>query len=76
MIRKLLVNDGRSERELLLDGTIVVGRDPSCHINDLDPLLSRRHAEFVAGPDGAYRSRSEKPQRHSRQRQQGARTRC
>ncbi len=33
-------------------GTIVVGRDPSCHINDLDPLLSRRHAEFVAGPDG------------------------
>ena len=53
MIRKLLLNDGRAERELVLKGTIVVGRDPSCHINDLDPLLSRRHAEFVAGPDGA-----------------------
>ena len=52
MIRKLLLNDGRAERELVLKGTILVGRDPSCHINDLDPLLSRRHAEFVAGPDG------------------------
>lgn len=52
MIRKLLLNDGRAERELVLKGTIVVGRDPSCHINDLDPLLSRRHAEFAAGPDG------------------------
>ncbi len=47
MTRKLVVNDGRSERELLLAGTICVGRDPSCHIHDLDPLLSRRHAEFV-----------------------------
>jgi PAS domain-containing protein len=48
VIRKLIIHDGRSERELLLAGTIVVGRDPSCHISDLDPLLSRRHAEFVA----------------------------
>ena len=47
MVRKLVVSDGRTERELLLIGTIVVGRDPSCQLNDLDPLLSRRHAEFV-----------------------------
>ncbi len=54
MIRKLVLNDGRSERELVLKGTIVVGRDPSCHVNDLDPLLSRRHAEFVSGLQGVY----------------------
>lgn len=53
MIRKLIVSDGRGERELLLVGTIVVGRDPECHLNDLDPLLSRRHAEFVAHSTGA-----------------------
>ncbi len=47
MTRKLIIHDGRAERELVLVGTIIVGRDPSCHINDLDPLLSRRHAEFV-----------------------------
>lgn len=52
MIRKLVLNDGRSERELVLKGTLVVGRDPSCHVNDLDPLLSRRHAEFVTGLQG------------------------
>ena len=28
IVRKLLVTDGRTERELLLVGTIVVGRDP------------------------------------------------
>jgi predicted component of type VI protein secretion system len=49
----LIVNDGRHERELLLVGTIVVGRDPACDISeDDDSLLSRRHTEFVAGPDG------------------------
>lgn len=52
MIRKLVLNDGRSDHELILKGTLVVGRDPSCHINDLDPLLSRRHAEFVSGLQG------------------------
>ena len=52
MKRKLVVNDGRSEREVLLVGPIVIGRDPSCHISDLDPLLSRRHAEFVPRPTG------------------------
>jgi hypothetical protein len=52
IVKKLLVNDGRSEREVLLVGTIVVGRDPSCQLNDLDPLLSRRHAEFVPSNKG------------------------
>lgn len=52
IVRKLLVTDGRSEREVLLVGTIVVGRDPSCQLNDLDPLLSRRHAEFVPTAKG------------------------
>ena len=52
VVKKLLVNDGRSEREVLLVGTIVVGRDPSCQLNDLDPLLSRRHAEFVPSGKG------------------------
>jgi pSer/pThr/pTyr-binding forkhead associated (FHA) protein len=47
MTRKLVVDDGRTQRELLLTGTISVGRDPSCHIHELDPLLSRRHAEFI-----------------------------
>jgi len=48
MSRKLVVNDGRHERELLLVGTMVVGRDPTCDISDADPLLSRRHVEFIA----------------------------
>jgi len=52
IVKKLLVNDGRSEREVLLVGTIVFGRDPSCQLNDLDPLLSRRHAEFVPSSKG------------------------
>src|SRR5262249_23174010 len=52
IVKKLLVSDGRSEREVLLIGTIVVGRDPSCQLNDLDPLLSRRHAEFVPSGKG------------------------
>ncbi len=46
--RKLIVNDGRVERELLLVGTLVVGRDPFCDVSDSGELLSRRHAEFVA----------------------------
>jgi pSer/pThr/pTyr-binding forkhead associated (FHA) protein len=52
IVRKLLVDDGRTEREVLLVGTIVVGRDPACQLNDLDPLLSRRHAEFVSSAKG------------------------
>jgi predicted component of type VI protein secretion system len=50
--RKLIVNDGRRERELLLIGKIVVGRDPLCDISDADALLSRRHAEFQSSGDG------------------------
>jgi pSer/pThr/pTyr-binding forkhead associated (FHA) protein len=47
MTRKLVIDDGHTQRELLLTGTVSVGRDPSCHIHELDPLLSRRHAEFI-----------------------------
>ena len=46
-MRKLIVNDGRRERELVLVGRIVVGRDPICDVSEADPLLSRRHAEFT-----------------------------
>lgn len=52
IVRKLIVSDGQTERELLLVGTIVVGRDPACQLNDLDPLLSRRHAEFISTKHG------------------------
>jgi len=45
--RKLIVNDGRNQRERPLAGRVVVGRDPSCHITDTDPLLSARHAEIA-----------------------------
>lgn len=52
MSRKLIVTDGRRERELLLVTKIVVGRDPTCDLSEADPLLSRRHAEFaIAGDD-------------------------
>ena len=47
MNRRLVVDDGRTARELLLVGTLVVGRDPACDISHRDPRLSRRHAEFV-----------------------------
>jgi len=50
--KKLIVTDSRGDRELLLIGTMVVGRDPACDVSDADPLLSRRHAEFVAGARG------------------------
>jgi pSer/pThr/pTyr-binding forkhead associated (FHA) protein len=45
--RKLFVNDGQTEHELLIVGTVSIGRDPACNIHHLDPLLSRRHAEFT-----------------------------
>ena len=47
MTRKLVVADGRTEREVLLVGTLVVGRDPMCEISGDNSLLSRRHAEFA-----------------------------
>lgn len=52
IVRKLLVTDGSSEREVTVVGTLVVGRDPACQLNALDPLLSRRHAEFVSTSHG------------------------
>jgi predicted component of type VI protein secretion system len=52
MSRKLVVDDGRSARELLLVGNMIVGRDPECEISHKDPRLSRRHAEFTVGDDG------------------------
>ncbi len=52
MIRKLIIGNGRSEREILLVGNIVIGRDPACHVSEPDPLLSRRHAEIVANVHG------------------------
>jgi pSer/pThr/pTyr-binding forkhead associated (FHA) protein len=45
---KLLVKDQQGEREVLLVDSLAVGRDPHCDISVPDPLLSRRHAEFVA----------------------------
>ena len=52
MTRRLIVSDGQARRELLLEGTLTVGRDPECEISHADPRLSRRHAEFVPTPDG------------------------
>jgi predicted component of type VI protein secretion system len=51
MSKRLLVRDERGERERLLVGTVTVGRDTRCDISDADPLMSRRHAEFVCRPD-------------------------
>ena len=51
MAKRLLVRDQQGERERLLVGTMTVGRDTRCDISDADPLLSRRHAEFVCRPD-------------------------
>ena len=49
MSRRLIIHGGRQPRELVLVGRMVVGRDPACDVSEADPLLSRRHAEFVAG---------------------------
>lgn len=49
MIRKLVISNGQSERELVIAGRVVIGRDPSCQVCEPDPLLSRRHAEIVTG---------------------------
>ncbi len=56
MSRKLIVSDGRRQRELLIVSKIVVGRDPTCDLSEADPLLSRRHAEFaISGDDVVVR---------------------
>ena len=51
MSRRLIVSGGGRPRELVLVGTLIVGRDPACDISETnDPLMSRRHAAFNAGP--------------------------
>ena len=50
--RKLVVRDGDRVREVLLVGTVTVGRSPTCEISAADPRLSRTHATFnVVGDD-------------------------
>jgi pSer/pThr/pTyr-binding forkhead associated (FHA) protein len=50
MSKRLIVSGGSRPLELVLVGTIVVGRDPACDISEsADPLLSRRHAAFNLG---------------------------
>ena len=46
--QKLIVRHGSQVREVLLVGTVSVGRNPSCEISAADPQLSREHAEFRA----------------------------
>ena len=52
MSRHLVLDDGRSQRELMLRERLTVGRDPDCDVSDADPRLSRRHAEFSLTPFG------------------------
>ena len=52
MSRRLVLDDGRSERELVVRERMTVGRDPGCDITDSDPRLSRKHAEFQATASG------------------------
>jgi len=47
MSHRLQVKDQQGEREVLLIDSLAVGRDPRCDISAADPLLSRRHAEFL-----------------------------
>jgi pSer/pThr/pTyr-binding forkhead associated (FHA) protein len=50
--RHLILDDGRSQRELVIRERMTVGRDPACDVSDADPRLSRRHAEFRLTPQG------------------------
>lgn len=51
-MRRLVLDDGRTQRDLVIRERMTVGRDPSCDISDADPRLSRRHAEFMATANG------------------------
>lgn len=51
-MRRLVLDDGRIQRDLVIRERMTVGRDPSCDISDSDPRLSRRHAEFLATSQG------------------------
>jgi len=50
--RRLLIDDGHIQRELVLADNALVGRDPQCDISYAGPRLSRRHAEFRVTADG------------------------
>jgi hypothetical protein len=50
--RKLVIRDLHGQREVPLGGSLTVGRDPACDIFDSDPLLSRRHAQFLVTARG------------------------
>lgn len=52
MSRRLVLDDGRTQRDLVVKERITIGRDPSCDVSDADPRLSRRHAEFLASAHG------------------------
>jgi hypothetical protein len=52
VIRKLIIGNGRTERELVVVGNLLIGRDPACHVSEPDPLLSRRHAEILCSVHG------------------------
>lgn len=52
MTRKLVIRDLHGQREVPLGGTLTVGRDPACDVFDSDPLLSRRHAQFLVTARG------------------------
>ena len=54
MSRRLLIDDGRIRRDLVLAGSTLVGRDPQCDVSHADPRLSRRHAEFRRAGDGSF----------------------
>lgn len=47
MSHRLLIKDQQGVREAVLTDRIAVGRDPGCDVSPADPLMSRRHAEFV-----------------------------
>jgi hypothetical protein len=51
MSRRLIITGGSQPREFVLVGSFVVGRDPTCDLSEQDPLLSRRHVEFVENKD-------------------------
>jgi hypothetical protein len=47
-----VLDDGRTQRDLVIRERMSVGRDPACDVSDADPRLSRRHAEFLATVHG------------------------
>src|SRR3954468_18002347 len=52
-MKRLRVTEASGQREVLLVGKRVVGRNPACAISSSDILLSRKHAEFSVMPDGS-----------------------